>query len=471
MKDYKIYSIYERILADTLTPVGIYLNLRDHFPNSLLLESSDYHSRADSLSFICLDPIAGFEASGLNYTYNTPYKVTEQKQAKTGHEVFKAFEDFASNFEEVSNGLPFNTAGLFGYSSFEAIQYFEDIALSEKTTPNKQNPDLKYQLFRYVVAVDHFKNELFIIKHDTKPLPETDNDIAKIKALLRIDRTAQFSFKRWGAETCTSTKEAFRKMVVSGIAHCQRGDVFQVVLSREFNQPFKGDDFNVYRSLRNVNPSPYLFYFDYGNFKIFGSSPESQLQVKDGKAFIDPIAGTVRRTGDTEQDRLAAEELKVNPKEYAEHIMLVDLARNDLSRNTDHVTVEECAEIQYFSHVIHMVSKVSGQAIEGRTGLRIFADTFPAGTLSGAPKYRAMQIIDQQEKDKRSFYGGAIGYFGFDGTVNHAIIIRSVLSKNNVLTFQAGAGVVVASTPDGELQEVDNKVAAMRMAIKQAEKI
>jgi len=471
MKKHKIYRTYERLLADTLTPVGIYLTLRDHFPSSHLLESSDYHSKADSLSFICLDPIADFEAKGKTFSYRYPDEDLVVQKADHINTVLPAFQSFIDGFEEDSDDLPFHTAGLFGYSSFESFQYFDDLELRDKSTENKANPDLKYQLFRYVIVIDHFKNELFIVKHDTRPLDGNDGDIAKLKSLLRVNHNARFSFKITGKESSTSTPNEFKSMVERGIEHCKRGDVFQVVVSREFNQPFKGDDFNVYRSLRNVNPSPYLFYFDYGNFKIFGSSPESQLQVKEGRAFIDPIAGTARRTGDAEADNLAAEKLKANPKEYAEHIMLVDLARNDLSRHTNNVEVEECAEIQYFSHVIHMVSKVSGELMDKRSGVQIFADTFPAGTLSGAPKYRAMQIIDEQEQQPRNFYGGAIGFFGFDGSVNHAIIIRSVLSKNNVLTYQAGAGVVVESKPQGELEEVDNKVAAMRRAIAKAEEI
>ncbi|MCH2215115.1 MAG: anthranilate synthase component I family protein [Flavobacteriales bacterium] len=471
MKKIKIHRTYERLLADTLTPVGIYLNLRDHYPGSHLLESSDYHSKADSLSFICLEPIAGFEAKGCEYNVQFPSNKTDSFKVNELGEILPAFQNYIDSFTYAKDNLPFRTAGLFGYSSFEAFQYFDDLELTEKRCEIKSNPDLIYHHFKYVIVIDHFKNELFIVKHDTEPLEENDKDIAHLKSLIAVNHIAQFSFKITGDETSSTQPEEFRSMVEKGIAHCQRGDVFQVVLSREFNQPFKGDDFNVYRSLRNVNPSPYLFYFDYGKFKIFGSSPESQLQVNEGRAFIDPIAGTARRTGDAEKDMMAAEELKANPKEYAEHIMLVDLARNDLSRHTNEVEVEECAEIQYFSHVIHMVSKVSGELIDERSGLQIFADTFPAGTLSGAPKYRAMQIIDEQENQPRNFYGGAIGFFGFDGSVNHAIIIRSVLSKNNKLTYQAGAGVVVESSPQGELDEVDNKVAAMRRAIAKAEEI
>ncbi|MEM7103262.1 MAG: anthranilate synthase component I family protein [Bacteroidota bacterium] len=471
MKKTRLHTAYIRQLADTLTPVGIFLNLRDHFPNALLLESSDYHSRADSLSFICLDPIADFEATGNRYSVELPDGTRIQQAVKNGREVWKAFSEFYELFQMAETDLPFSTCGLFGYTAFEAVQYFEDISFEEKPTESKANPDLKYQLFRYVIAIDHFKNELYVNKYDFEPVDPEDTALLRVLSLLKVARTSQFGFEAVGEETSAISDEAYRNMVSVGIAHCQRGDVFQVVLSREFQQQYKGDDFNVYRSVRSINPSPYLFYFDYGNFRIFGSSPEIQLAVEQGKAFIDPIAGTVKRTGDAKLDQQLAEEMKADPKEYAEHIMLVDLARNDLSRNTNNVTVEECAEIQYFSHVIHMVSKVSGRLPSNNSGLNVYADTFPAGTLSGAPKYRALQIINKQEPIKRNFYGGAIGFFGFDGSVNHAIIIRSVLSKNNVLTYQAGAGIVVASTPQGELEEVNNKVAAIRKAITNAETI
>ena len=253
-----------------------------------------------------------------------------------------------------------------------------------------------------------------------------------------------------------------------GIKHCKRGDVFQVVLSREFQRKFKGDEFNVYRALRAVNPSPYLFYFDYGDFKLFGSSPEAQIVVKDDQAGIFPIAGTYPRTGDDQKDAQMAEELRSDPKENSEHIMLVDLARNDLSRNARNVKVDTFSEIQYYSHVIHMVSKVTGTIGTGKSTFQIVADTFPAGTLSGAPKYRAMELIDKYENKSRGFYGGAIGFMGFNGDFNHAIIIRSILSKNNMLTYRAGAGVVSDSNEEKELQEVNNKLGALNEAIERA---
>ena len=471
MKKRKVYTSHFSTLADLLTPVGVYSKLRDYFPRALLLEGADYHDRSDSKSFICLAPIAGFEARKNNYQIQLPNGDLEEHSENKPTDIYRAFNNFFDGFEPVANDLPFNSAGLFGFSSFEAVQYVEDIVFSSPTDDDKNNPDLKYQLFKYVLVFDHFKNQLHLTQNSfDKPL-DSDKELRHILGLLKQNNFPEFKFNMVGKESSGTSEEKFKKFVEKGIAHCHRGDVFQLVLSREFKQKFKGDDFNVYRSLRSINPSPYLFYFDYGDFKIFGSSPESQLKVSKGVAHINPIAGTVLRGSDSAEDEKRASILKNDPKEISEHVMLVDLARNDLSKNSKKVQVETYAEIQYFSHVIHMVSKVSGQLFPEKRGLDIYADTFPAGTLSGAPKYKAMQIIDENETVSRNFYGGSIGFFGFDGSVNQAIIIRSILSKNNTLTYQAGAGIVAGSSPEGELQEVNNKVAALRKAIKNAKEL
>ena len=465
MNKHKIYSAFVKVLADTITPVGAYLKMRDHYPNALLLESSDYHSKEDSFSFICLQPMAGFEASERKYSISNLDGSSDHFEVDSMTEMSEVFKSFLSQFKEAENENPTGICGLFGYTSFEAVQYFEDIKLAPKTDAHKDNPDMKYQFFRYVLAIDHFKNQLYILKYDTSPLDSDDPDFKKLYSQLKIARTEQFKFSKAGDESSNLTDQQYEDAVARGTEHCRRGDVFQVVLSREFKQGFKGDEFNVYRSIRSINPSPYLFYFDYGNFKLFGSSPELQIFVRDNQAVIAPIAGTVKRTGNAQDDLRLAKEMRENPKEISEHIMLVDLARNDLSRSAEKVKVDTYAETQYYSHVIHMVSKVTGALLEGKNCLDLYFDTFPAGTLSGAPKYRALQIIDENEPSKRNFYGGAIGYFGFDGSVNHAIVIRSILSKNNTLTYQAGAGIVVGSTPQGERKEIDNKVAAIRRAI------
>jgi anthranilate synthase component 1 len=469
--EYKLYTRYRKILADIYTPVGIYNKVRDQFPNALLLESADYHDRTDSKSYICLEPIAGFEAKGKSYHYNLPKGDVDSKTVGQSKEVFAAFKKFVNKFESGATNSPFNTQGLWGYSSFESVQYMEDIDF--ETSPNelKNNPDLKYQLFRYVLVFDHFKNELYITQNEVNEPIVSLEKVDAILQMIQINNLPNYSFEAMKLERSNVTDSEYMEMVKTGIQHCKMGDSFQVVLSREFQQDFTGDDFNLYRCLRSINPSPYLFYFDYGDFKIFGSSPESQLQVQNGTASINPIAGTVLRGGNKEEDEKLAKQLKENPKEMSEHVMLVDLARNDLSKNSDKVEIETYAEIQYFSHVIHMVSKVNGKLQKDKTGLDIYSDTFPAGTLSGAPKYKAMEIIRENENVTRNFYGGAIGFLGFDGSVNHAIIIRSVLSKNNTLVYQAGAGIVSDSTPEGELQEVNIKISAIRKAISKANQL
>lgn len=466
--NYKIKTKHKKILADLYTPVSIYNKLRDNFANALLLESADYHDRSDSKSFICLEPIAGFEAKGSSYVFQFPTKEAVKKSVTHLKEVFVAFQDFVSQFEITSSELPFNIQGLWGYSSFESVQYMEDIVLHFPKDELKDNPDLKYQLFRYVLIFDHFKNELYISQNEVNKTIDSFEKIDAILQILQQNNLPNFTFKTLGDEVSNTTDEEFKNNVKNGIQHCKIGDTFQLVLSREFKQKFQGDDFNLYRCLRSINPSPYMFYFDYGDFKIFGSSPESQLQVNNGSASINPIAGTVLRSDSQEKDSKLAQELKQNPKEMSEHIMLVDLARNDLSKNSELVKIETYAEIQYFSHVIHIVSKVTGKLFKNKSGLDIYADTFPAGTLSGAPKYKALELIATYENVARNFYGGSIGFIGFEGSINHAIIIRSILSKNNTLVYQAGAGIVSDSTAEGELQEVNNKIAAIRKAIKNA---
>ncbi len=464
---HKIHTQHKEYLSDLHTPVSIYNKLRDNYPGALLFESTDYHNRTDNKSFICIEPMANFEARHNTYTCQIADNPKESKVAKHTSEIALSFKKFLSSFEPVKSDFYINTQGLWGFSSFESVQYFEDIAFNTSADIIKDNPDLKYQLFRYIIIFDHFKKSLFIVEHSFEE-KRSKAGIDKVFDKIKANGYSHFHFEATGEETSTITDQQYMDMVSQGIEHCKLGDTFQVVLSREFRQNFTGDDFTLYRCLRNVNPSPYLFYLDYGDFKILGSSPESQLQVSDNVATINPIAGTVRRLGNHEEDKARADALKADPKEMSEHVMLVDLARNDLSKSSSKVEVETYAEIQYFSQVIHLVSKVNGHIRDKKSGVDIYADTFPAGTLSGAPKYKALQIINENESNTRHFYGGAVGFFGFDGSVNHAIIIRSILSKNNVLVYQAGAGIVVESKPANELEEVNNKVRAIRLSIEKA---
>jgi anthranilate synthase component 1 len=462
----KLYTSYKKVLADMHTPVSIYLKLRDHYMGSILLESSEYQSKENSYSYICCNPISTFKV-----TNNTIEKVNIKGDStiiKNEKEVFVSeLSHFINSFDSNELDLPFCYNGVFGYTSYDSIEFAEDLTFNQKKNEDKSIPLVLFSVYEYVFVMDQYSNELFLIQNATSD-KEPDYSILE---LLNNTTPNKFPFSKIKNETSNFTDNEYEDIVKKGIAHCKRGDVFQIVLSREFKQAFKGDDFNVYRALRMVNPSPYLFHFDYVNFKLFGSSPEAQLRINNNIAEIHPIAGTYKRTGYLEEDKALAEKLLLDPKENAEHMMLVDLARNDLSRNTKEVTVEKLSEIQFYSHVIHMVSKVTGKLDEKSDNINVYYDSFPAGTLSGAPKYKAMTLIDQYENRKRSFYGGAIGYIGFNGDVNMAIMIRTFLSKNDHLIYQAGAGVVVNSNPTNEREEINNKIGALRKAINIAEEI
>jgi anthranilate synthase component I len=465
---YPILTSYRKRLSDTITPVSIYLQIRDRFANPILLESSDYHGQENSYSYICFNPLATFSFNAGKVTEKLPdgkeysYEVNSQKP------LMECLRAFGNKFDPTPDNFKFSSNGLFGYVQYDTVGWFEDIDLS-KTVPTEV-PMMQYSMYQNIIVVDHFKNELHLFEHRVAGAENTEY-ISEIEQLLNNKNIPAYSFKKVGEEVSNYTDEEFLKILNKGREHCFRGDVFQIVLSRRYSTEFKGDEFNVYRALRSVNPSPYLFYFDYGSFKIFGSSPEAQIVVKNRKATIYPIAGTFRRTGNDTEDAELARKLYDDPKENSEHVMLVDLARNDLSRSSDVVDVEVFKEIQFYSHVIHLVSKVTGNLPDGANPLQLVADTFPAGTLSGAPKYRAMQLIDELENVSRQFYGGAIGYLGFNGDFNHAILIRSFVSENNRLRFQAGAGVVAKSSIPSELQEVTNKLEALRVALRAAEQI
>ncbi|XOV94177.1 MAG: anthranilate synthase component I family protein [Bacteroidota bacterium] len=469
MEQYKLKIRQKRFLSDTITPVGLYLKIRDRFANSFLLESSDYHGAENSFSYVCCDPISSFKLSKDTVSIAFPDNSEKTKDLSDRSELLPVFKDFLKSFEMPESDEKSIKTGLFGYMAYDAVQYFEDIELKNKKTPSSDIPEIQYHLFKFIVALDHFKNECFLI--ETYIDEQDDAKFEELSNLISQRNIPSFGFKKVGETASNFEDEGFLEIVKSGIKHCDLGDVFQVVFSRQFSTAFKGDEFQVYRALRSINPSPYLFYFDYGGYKIFGSSPEAQIVVKDRLATIYPIAGTFRRTGDDMADAELAKKLLEDPKENSEHIMLVDLARNDLSKSSDDVKVETYKEVQYYSHVIHLVSKVTGKLRSEADPLDIVASTFPAGTLSGAPKYRAMQLINEHENMNRGFYGGAIGYMDFAGNYNHAIMIRTFMSRSNKLYFQAGAGIVSKSNPQSEVQEVYNKLAALESAMKMAETI
>ncbi|MDR1720314.1 MAG: anthranilate synthase component I family protein [Dysgonamonadaceae bacterium] len=468
MSKQTIHVVSKTILADLHTPVSIYLKVRDIYPKSVLLESSDSHGNENPYSFIGVHPIACFKVENNLISEQFPDGKTITKAWTKDNSVVEELNDFLGSFQIDNRDQTVRYNGFFGYSTFDSVRYFEDVETRKQPTPASQIPEIMYLFYRFIIVVNHFKNELTIIENLTEGQESKMQDMI---TLLENRNYASYNFATNGDEQSMITDQDYLDMVNQGIAHCQRGDVFQIVLSRCYTQPFIGDDFKVYRSLRSINPSPYLFYFDFGSFKIFGSSPETHCNVSKNSAYIDPIAGTFQRTGDDEKDKKLAEALLNDPKENAEHVMLVDLARNDLSRNTSQVKVEFFKEVQYYSHVIHLVSRVSGVVAPNTNTIKVFADTFPAGTLTGAPKIRAIQLIQAIERHDRGAYGGCIGYIGLDGAINHAITIRSFVSKNNMLYYQAGAGIVSQSKDRLELQEVKNKLGALKNAILMAEEI
>ena len=465
MKKYLLKTYSKKFLVDTITPVSVYLRIRDKFHNSLLLESSDYNSNNNSFSYICFNQIAKFEVFNNEIIKQFPDNI-EVRDSCTKDNILKELETFINSFEINKDDLPFINNGLFGFTAYDAVQYFEDIKITKKNNPISI-PEMYYGIYKNIIAIDHFKNIAYIFCHSD----DNTNNIDEIYQIIKFSDFNNFKFRSVEKVKSNLSDKEFINHVTKAKKHCKRGDVFQLVLSRRFSQKFSGDDFNVYRALRSINPSPYLFYFDYGNFKIFGSSPEAQLVIKNKYAEIHPIAGTFKRTGDDTKDKLLAEKLMNDPKEVSEHVMLVDLARNDLSRNCRDVKVNKFKEIQFFSHVIHLVSKVTGQLEDNTKNLNIIADTFPAGTLSGAPKHMAMSLIDKYEKTNRGYYGGAIGFLDFQGNFNHAIMIRTFLSKNNCLHWQAGAGIVDKSNNINELNEVYNKLNALTKSIEMANNI
>lgn len=469
IKKIKIKTVSKKTLADLQTPMNIYLQIRDKFRDTILLESSDAKNTDNNFSYIAINAIAGIEIRNLTeYEVKFPNKDPEKHIIGNGT-VTEIFDRFSHTFEcEKTNDLIEETAqSLFGYTSFEAVQFFEKMTFKSQS-PEVEIPILRYRLYQYVIAINHYNDEMHIIENQIDGLK---SELYLLESMMKNRNAVIYPFEKNGAESSNLTDEEYTGLVETARKHCMRGDVFQLVLSRRFEQKFKGDEFNVYRALRNINPSPYLFFFDYGNYKLFGSSPESQLIIKDNKAVIHPIAGTFKRTRHFDTDLQSIEDLKKDPKENAEHTMLVDLARNDLGKLGHNVTVTKLKEIQLFSHVIHMVSEVTADLPENTRPFEMVATTFPQGTLSGAPKHRALQLINEYEKDSRGYYGGCIGMIGLNGTCNQAIMIRTFLSKNNTLYYQAGAGLVAKSDPESELQEVNNKLNALKKAVEKAEKL
>ena len=465
MKKIKLNNYHKKIFADTITPVEVYLKIRDIYPNSLLLENSDYMLANNNYSFICFNQIGYIKIKNNEITFSYPGEAVTSTQLSKNEKVSDVIHQYLDRFETSKSDFKFLNNGLFGFMSHESVKYFDSINIENKD--DFDIPDIYYGLYQNIIAISQYNHEAHIFCNTI----DNSSNLESIEAILNNKSYSVFSFKKDGQPESIITDNEYLEYVKKAKDHCKRGDVFQLVLSRRFMQKFSGDEFNVYRALRSINPSPYLFFFDYGDYKIFGSSPEAQIIIKDGKSEIHPIAGTFKRTGNDEEDHITATELAKDPKENSEHIMLVDLARNDLSRSGNNVKVEKNREIQFYSHVIHLVSKVTAILKKNIKPFKVVEDTFPAGTLTGAPKHKALELIEKYEKVNRNFYGGAIGYIDFNGNFNHAIIIRSFFSQNNILNYQAGAGIVIDSVPEKELEEVKNKLGALDKALNDAELI
>lgn len=466
MKLFKYLTASRKVAGDLLTPVTAYLNVRDLYSQSVLMESSDYHGVENSKSFIAINPIATVSIAHGVGTMLFPDGTTLEHAISADYDAARLINEFLGHFSIEGDGS--NYCGLYGFTTFNAVRYFENINIKDETQKENDAADMQYTLFKSIAVFDHYSNELTLIELVAEG---EESSLDKFEHSLSSHTFRTFGFRAVGDCTSTLTDDEHRENIRRGIAHCKRGDVFQIVLSRRFKQSYTGDDFQLYRALRSINPSPYLFYFDFGGFRIFGSSPETHCRIQGRQAYIDPIAGTTKRTGNAEQDRENALYLKNDPKENAEHVMLVDLARNDLSRNCHNVHIDFYKDMQYYSHVIHLVSRVSGELDNEADPVKAFIDTFPAGTLSGAPKVRAMQLISEYEPHNRGAYGGCIGFIGFNGDLNQAITIRTFVSRNGELWFQAGGGIVAKSDVEYELQEVNNKLGALRKAIQMAEKL
>jgi anthranilate synthase component 1 len=469
--NFKVITTSKKRLADTVTPVGIFLKLRNQFKNTVMLESADYHGKEHGYSHIACDPVASIVIDKDIVTQTFPDGTTEIFPLAKRKDAVQALMNFANRFEwnRQADDAPMAN-GMFGHISYDAVEYFEDIEIQDKNE-NTEIPSIIYYVYRYVIAINHFKDEMSIYEHQYGEEKVETKPFEKLDFLMNMPHYSTKPFKLTSEEITNYTDDEMRGIINECIKHCLRGDVFQIVPSRRFSRTFEGDDFQVYRALRSVNPSPYMFYFDYEKYHIFGASPEKQIAIKGNMAEIHPIAGTMRRSGEDEKDAELARELLADPKESAEHVMLVDLARNDLSRSSDVVKVETFKEVQFYSHVIHLVSKVTGQMTAGTNPLQLVADTFPAGTLSGSPKHNAMSIINRLENVNRHIYGGAIGYMDFDGNFNHAIAIRTFMSKNNTLFYQAGMGVVAKSVVETEMAEIKLKLGALRKALEVAVEI
>lgn len=473
---YDIVPVSTLLLADTLTPVSAYLRIREEGKSSYLFESVEGGERLARYSFIGIDPILKISCrrdtttvstNGKSFTYNDDY--------------FTVLKFLLAAYRHPRmNNLPRFTAGLVGYIGYDMIRHIENIPECGED-PVAIN-DAMMALFSSLIVFDHIRHQVYLIMNvmidRTKDIlgqfQKAQENLRELENRLRRGSPPVQSF---GADmrdlTPETSKERFLANVTRAKKYITEGDIFQVVLSQRFSTTYKGDPFNAYRALRVINPSPYLYYLEFDDVKVIGSSPEILVRVEDGNCEVYPIAGTRPRGQNEEEDLARERELLSDEKELAEHIMLVDLGRNDLGKVCipGSVGVDRRMFIVRYSHVMHIASRVTGKLQSSHDCIDLFKAAFPAGTVSGAPKIRAMEIIDQMEPTRRGIYAGAIGYIDFAGNMDMCIAIRTMLAVGQRLYFQVGAGIVADSVPENEYQETLNKGKALTEALSMAERI
>ncbi|MCE1188595.1 MAG: anthranilate synthase component I family protein [Ignavibacteria bacterium] len=475
-ENYNLIPLYSIITADMVTPVLAYIKIREKGKASFLYESVEGNAQMARFSFIARDPEVLFFSNGLNLRICT----AEKDEALEG-DLFRCLRDVLQKYHPAPcPDLPDFSGGIVGYIGYENICTIEPtVTKAEKSLGGY---DSILGLYKSIVAFDHYRHQIILINNvfieeGTDPEVAYDNaqlKIQELKKLLRNGTSYQESFAISGEISNSVNDSDFFDMVEKAKRHIIEGDIFQIVLSKRFSSSYKGDIFNVYRALRIINPSPYMYCLEYpGEFTIIGTSPEDLVKVKNGKAQLLPIAGTRARGKSEEQDLALETNLLADEKELAEHTMLVDLGRNDLGRVCQYGTVKvtELMKIQRYSHVMHIVSKVEGVLRADKDLIDTFRSCFPAGTVTGAPKIRAMQLIREFEGFQRNVYAGAVGYFDFSGNMDFCIAIRTLFANKDMLHWQAGAGIVADSQPNLELKEIHNKAAAMVQALQYAEVI
>jgi len=471
-----VVPVYKRLSADLLTPVSAFLALRTGSHHAFLLESVEGGENLARYSFLGKNPYRVIRVHGRAVEVTERHNPSDKSPPQG--DIFVVLQHYIQEYYEVRvHGLPRLRCGAVGYMGYDNVRLIEH--LPDMPEDDLHVPDALWCFYDTMCAFDHVQHQIVLMASvfmtsDTSveaQFLEAQARLAQLETELRtpIRAPAPITLNR-DRLSSNFEREAFKSAIEEGKRLIYEGDIFQVVLSQRFSLPFSVDAFNLYRALRQINPSPYLFFLDFDEVTLIGSSPEVLVRVEEGRAQLLPIAGTRPRGRDAAEDLRLQEELLRDPKERAEHLMLVDLGRNDLGRicTMGSVTVDRYAYIERYSHVMHIVSTVSGEVDPAYAPLDVLRACFPAGTVSGAPKVRAMEIIDALEPTKRGIYAGAVGYIDFSGNMDTCIAIRTMVVRNNTVYIQAGAGIVADSDPEREFEETENKARALKQALRVA---